>query len=672
LVAGGLVFLTGLLRGIPVTQMISTSVTLAASAIPEGLPVTITIALSAGVFRMAKKNALIRKLSALETLGRATVICTDKTGTLTKNEMTVKAIATIDRLWSVTGNGYEPIGTIAEMQPNEVAAASGVLLTTKQQEGIHDDPDLQRLFQISMLCNNSKLHQQEGQWLIKGDPTEGALLTMAAKAEMWLDQMQDWHRGTEVPFDSNTGKMSVVCRDTQTAEKNCFIFSKGSIETIIRHCASYQVNGEIRELTDEHKKLIMQQNEKLAADALRVLGFGYRPIADNEDENELGIDEKDMIYVGMVGMIDPPKPEIEDSIREAFELGVKPVMITGDHPITAIAIAKQLGIYDGSQMVLSGHELNRMTEEELNEVIDKIAIFARVTPEHKLRIVTAFQKNGHIVAMTGDGINDTPAIKQADVGIAMGQTGTEVTKRTAVMILKEDHFGSIIEGVKEGRTIIGNIRKALGCLLTGNLSEILVTAVAVIIGLPIPFVPIQILLMNLLTDALPAMVLAVNPGNKQKQTKRMDIVDKELYQKVITKGVLLGAGSLGLFAAALAFGAPIAVAQSVAFATLVSGQLIQTFSWRQEGSEETVRDLGKDRFLLGALGISWLSLLTVLYVPPVAAFFHTVPLPFKYWIPIMLVAGSVSILSKAVMSLISRNKMDESVKPGIVNLALTN
>jgi Ca2+-transporting ATPase len=358
-----------------------------------------------------------------------------------------------------------------------------------------------------------------------------------------------------------------------------------------------------------------------------------------------------MIYIGMVGMIDPPKPEIQQCIEEAVLLDVKPVMITGDHPITAIAIAKQLGIYDGSQAVVTGHELERLTDEEFIQKVNQVSIFARVTPEQKLRIVTTFQKCGHIVAMTGDGVNDTPAIKQADIGIAMGQTGIEVTKRTAVMILKEDHFGSIVEGVKEGRTIISNIRKALGCLLTGNLSEILVTSVAVIIGLPIPFIPIQILLMNLLTDAMPAMVLAVNPGNKQKQTKRMDIIDKELYQKVMIKGALLGIGSLSLFAASLAFGAPLAVAQSVAFATLVSGQLIQTFSWRQEGMDETVRDWGKDRFLISALGVSWLALLSVLYIPPVAAFFHTVPISFKYWIPIVLVAGSVTILSKGILSL---------------------
>jgi|GEM_PF-19740 len=652
LVAGGLVFMTGLLRGVPITQMITTSITLAASAIPEGLPVTITIALSAGIFRMAKKNALIRKLSSLETLGRTTIICTDKTGTLTKNEMTVKSLATVHRSWTVSGEGYEPVGAFAEVDP-EAAASSELLLKTQDAREIGEDPDVRRILQICLLCNNSKLEQENERWITKGDPTEGALLSLAAKTGKWNKDMTHWHRGMEIPFDSGTAKMSVVCRDTQAqTRQECYVFTKGAVETILRHSNRYQKNGDIFPLSEEQKQLILQQNEKLSSEALRVLAFAYRRIEEHEGED--GVDEKELIYVGMAGMMDPPKPEVEHSIREAVDLGVKPVMITGDHPITAIAIAKQLGIYSGREQVVTGHELERMPDDELERIVDQVSIFARVTPEHKLRIVTAFQKRGHIVAMTGDGVNDTPAIKQANVGIAMGRTGTEVTKETADMVLTEDQFETIVEGVKEGRTIIGNIRKALGCLLTGNLAEIIVTSTAVMMGLPIPLVPIQILLMNLLTDALPAMILAVNPGNKTKQTKRTDIVDKELYRKVITRGVLLGVGAIGLFAVSLASGAPVPVAQSMAFATLVAGQLIQTFSWRQEGSDETLRDWTKDRFLLGALGVSWLALLAALYVPPVAGFFHTAPLAIRHWVPILGVAGSISLLSKPILGLVTR------------------
>ncbi|WP_043890993.1 cation-translocating P-type ATPase [Paenibacillus sp. Aloe-11] len=655
LIVGGIVFAIGMLRGIPFPQIISTSITLAASAIPEGLPVTITIALSAGIFRMAKKNALIRKLSSLETLGRTTVICTDKTGTLTKNEMTVKALSTADRAWTVTGDGYEPTGALEELASEAAAAAE--LNNVESCEDPSTHPDLTRLLQICLLCNNSKLEQQEGQWLTKGDPTEGALLTLAAKNGLWLNDMTHWHRGHEIPFDSKTAKMSVVCKDVQ-AEQECYLFSKGAVETILRHCNRYQKNGEILPLSEEQKQHIVQQNEKFSAAALRVLAFAYRPLDESADDESID-DEHELIYVGLAGMMDPPKPEVEQNIQEAFALGLKPVMITGDHPITAIAIAKQLGINSDAQSVVTGHELDRLSDEELSQIVEQVSIFARVTPEHKLRIVTALQKRGQIVAMTGDGVNDTPAIKQANVGIAMGRTGTEVTKETADMVLTEDHFGTILEGVKEGRTIIGNIRKALGCLLTGNLAEIIVTSVAVMVGLPIPLVPIQILLMNLLTDALPAMVLAVNPGQKTKQQKRTDFIDKDLYRKVITRGVLLGLGSLGLFAASLAVGAPMPVAQSVAFATLVAGQLIQTFSWRQEGSEETVRDWTKDRFLIGALCISWLALLGALYIPPLTGFFHTARLPLKYWIPILGVAGSVSLLSKPILTLITKNQTSE-------------
>jgi len=507
--------------------------------------------------------------------------------------MTVKQIATIGRAWDVSGNGYDPEGGFREKTPTDNGFG---LPDSTEYESSATQPELQRILQIACLCNNSKLVQQGDIWSIQGDPTEGALLAMAFKGGVNPERMAHWHRSAEVPFDSGTGKMSVVCKDTSSGHA-CYIFSKGSVESILRRCSKYQQNGEVHPLTEQLRAGILEQSERLASSALHVLGFAYRELQADEHDQQADLDQRDMIYVGMAGMIDPPKADVRKSIEEALSLGVKPLMITGDHPITAIAIAEQIGFTDGSQpgQVLSGHELDRMSDEELEQSVDRASIFARMTPEHKLRIVSMLRKKGYIVAMTGDGVNDSPAIKQADVGIAMGRAGTEVSKATADIVLKEDHFGSIVDGVKEGRTIIGNIRKALGCLLTGNLAEILVTSVAVIAGMPIPLVPIQILLMNMLTDALPAMILAVNPGSKAKQTKRTDIVDKSLYRKVITRGVLLGAGSLGLFGLALASGQPVPVAQSVAFATLVAGQLIQAFSWRQEGTEQTVDDWSKDR-----------------------------------------------------------------------------
>lgn len=653
LVAGAVVFVTGLLRGVPVPQMISTSIALASSAIPEGLPVTITIALSAGIFRMAKKNALVRKLSALETLGRTTVICTDKTGTLTKNEMTVRAVATVTRAWTVTGDGYEPSGDIREMGEE---VASGAVSEYRDEENFSraaEDADLElrRILEIGILCNNSKLEHREGKWVVNGDPTEGALFSLAAKYGLHAEELNGWHRSLEVPFDSNTGKMSVVCKETRQ-DKDCYVFTKGAVEAVLRRCSRYQKNGKLFPLGEEEKRLIFKQNEKFSSEALRVLAFAYRPIG--AEPEEAGIDEQDLIYVGLVGMSDPPKPEVENGIRQALALGVKPVMITGDHPITAISIARQLGIYDGTQKVVSGHELNRMSDEELCGIVDGVSIFARVTPEHKLRIVTAYQSRGHIVAMTGDGVNDSPAIKQADVGIAMGESGTEVTKEAADIVLQQDHFGSIVEGVKEGRTIIGNIRKALGCLLTGNLAEIIVTSAAVMLGLPVPLIPVQILLMNLLTDALPAIVLAVRSGKDGSRSLPActDIADRPLYRKVVTRGSLLGLGSLGLYAASLAMGTPLAVAQSIAFATLVTGQLFQTFSWRQEGEGRShPRSWGEDRLLFGALGVSGAALLAALYVPSLSGFLHTAPLTLRQWLPVLAVAGSVSLLSKPLLAL---------------------
>jgi Ca2+-transporting ATPase len=625
-VAGAIVLAAGLLRGNTIRQMVPTSVALIASAIPEGLPVTITIALSAGIRRMSKRNAVMRKLSALETLGRVSVVCSDKTGTLTKNEMTVTRMATVHNQWKVIGEGY---------------STEGEIISNSNEDALHSE-ELHRMLSIGVLCNNSSLVEEEGRWTVKGDPTEGALLTVGAKGGVHIQQLSHWKRKREIPFDSYHGTMSVICHE-EGKENECFLMSKGSVEATLKRCVSYQHQGKIYPLTKEIKESILKQTETFAAEALRVLGFAYRPL----DENEACEEAKDenMIYVGMVGMIDPPKPEAAQAIREALKLDVKPVMITGDHPITAIAIGKQLGIYQEGDRVLTGGEINQLSDQELESLVPHVSIFARVSPEHKLRIVQAYQNTGQIVAMTGDGVNDAPAIKKADVGIAMGRTGTEVTKQTADMVLKEDHFGSIIEGVKEGRTIISNIRKAIGCLLTGNLAEIIVSSAAVIAGLPIPLVPIQILLMNLLTDALPAAVLAVNPGNKELVTEKQDIVDKQLYKKVAIRGCILGLGSLGLFASSLAMGASLPVARTMAFGTLVAGQLSQTFSWRQEKGQPFFEWI-RDKFFVGALGVSWLAFFSVIYIPGLSRLFHTAPLRFHQLLQVLLVGGTVSLLAK--------------------------
>ncbi|MFY4776581.1 HAD-IC family P-type ATPase [Metabacillus sp. RGM 3146] len=632
LVIGGIVFLAGLIRGIPLTNMMTTSLALTASAIPEGLPVTITIALTAGILRMAKKGSLTRKLSALETLGRVNVICSDKTGTLTKNEMTIKKMATLSQEFDVTGDGYCPEG--------EIKMGNG---------DNRSHQDLEQLLRIGFLCNNSSIIQENNRWIVKGDPTEGALLTVARKYPSLEKGLSEWTREYEVPFDSDRGMMTVACRETNE-HKNCYVLTKGSVEKIISCCKNVQVNGKKVPLTKKMRESILQQAEKYADDSLRVLGFAFRKLKQDEEcQNEM---ENDLTYIGMVGMIDPPKEDVKNCIQEARELGITPIMITGDHPITALAIAKQIGISSSFDQVLTGEQLNKLNDSEFEEKVDDIRIYARVTPNHKLRIVSILQKKGYIVAMTGDGVNDSLAIKKADVGIAMGRSGTELTKETSDIVLKEDHFGSIVDGVKEGRTIIGNIRKALGCLLCGNLAEIIVTSTAVIAGLPLPIVPIQILLMNLLTDALPAMVLAVNPGNKTKERKRQEIADKDLYKQVVIRGLLLGVGSLGLFVTSLSLGAPIAVAQTTAFAALVTGQLIQTFSWRQEGQTETVKDWTKDRFLIGALGVSALALLSSIYIPGLSTLFKTSAIPMTNWLPILLIGGTSAFLAKSIFKII--------------------
>jgi P-type Ca2+ transporter type 2C len=640
LIAGAVVGIAGFLRGMPPLELLVSTVTLAASAIPEGLPLTITIALTAGVMRMAKRKAVVRKLASLESLGRVTVICSDKTGTLTRNEMTVKEIVTLDDRLHVTGEGYEPDGKFLAAGDCEVAP-----------DALSED--VRRLMMIGLLCNNSRLEQQNGGLESIGDPTETALLTAAAKAGLSTGM---WTRHREIPFDSNTGSMSVVCQESEE-KPNCLLLTKGSPEAILKKCTHYQQGGNVHPLTDKVREQIHAENLHMAEQALRVLGYAYRELCEDEDVHQAKDDG--LIYVGLTGMIDPPKEDVAASIMEARRLGLKPVMITGDHPVTAKAIGLQLGIYHEGDRVLTGDELERLSPEELASLVKTTSVFARVSPEHKLRIVEAYQKGGEIVAMTGDGVNDAPAVRKADVGIAMGAKGTDLTKNTAGIVLMEDHFQAIVEGIKEGRTIIGNIRKAIGCLLTGNLAEVLVTAASVIVGLPMPLIPLQILLMNLLTDALPAMVLATDARPAQDTERHQDVVDKPLYRTVITRGVVLGLGALSVFALSLGAGLPLPTAQTMTFATLVAGQLVQTVSWRHMGTQQRTRSLAQDRSLLAAMGVSWLALAAAIYVPALQRVFITAPLALTHWATVLAVAGSVSAISSTLLRLQKPSSSDE-------------
>jgi magnesium-transporting ATPase (P-type) len=634
-IAAGVVAVAGLLRGIPPIELLISSVTLAASAIPEGLPLTITVALTAGALSMAKRRAVIKKLANLESLGRVTVICCDKTGTLTKNEMTVKEMVTVKNRIHVTGDGYQRTGQFYLSGQPDVAFP------------VLDDADVRQLLTIGMLCNNARIDSESTEPM--GDPTEAALLTVAEKAKMSQDV---WKRHREIPFDSATRSMSVICEEHQQANvvcedgsrlQRCTIFSKGAPEAILQKCTHYLVDGQVRPMTEEIRRQIREENVRMANQALRVLACAYRNVGDDEDP--LQVVDNDLIYVGLMGMMDPPKEGVAASIEEARRLGIKTVMMTGDHPITARAIGAQIGIFQPGDRILTGKELDQLSQDELDQLIAQTSIFARVSPEHKLRIVEAFQRTGEVVAMTGDGVNDAPAIRKADVGIAMGLKGTDITKGSAGIVLLEDHFHSIVDGVKSGRGIIGNIRKAMGCLLVGNLAEVLVTAVSIIIGLPMPLIPLQILLMNILTDAIPAMVLATGSHDDIPAKPYKDVIDRDLYRTIVIRGCVLGLGAVAVFASALAAGMPLPLAQTMTYASLVVGQLLQTVAWRKYGSEGRF-SLKKDRVLLTATVGSWLALAATIYVPALRAVFATAPLGLPHWGIVLAVTGALTWASQ--------------------------
>ncbi|MDI6905394.1 MAG: cation-translocating P-type ATPase [Candidatus Bathyarchaeia archaeon] len=513
----------GIIRGRGPLEMILWSISLAVAAVPEALPAVVTGALAVGMYRMARENSIVRRLPAVETLGCTSVICSDKTGTMTKGEMTVQRIYVNDKTLKVTGVGYEPQG--------EFLFEDKKLNPTKEKE-------LYTLLKGATLCNDAKLEKEEGKWVVKGDPTEGALVVAAAKAGLWKEEIEkEEPRINEIPFSSERKSMTTI---HEAHGKSKIAYMKGAPEIVLEKCKKVYTNGKVRKLTDEIRREILAVNEAMAIQALRNLGFAYQELPESTTSlNEE--DEKDFVFLGIMGMIDPPREEVKEAIYMCRKAGIKVVMVTGDHKLTAVAVAKELNLVGENEKeegrVLTGAELDKLSDEEFEKNVENVVIYARVSPEHKVRIVKALRKKGYICAMTGDGVNDAPALKMADIGVAMGITGTEVTKEASDMVLADDNFATIVRAVKEGREIYDNIKKYLTYLLRCNIMEILVLFIAMMLSpepeSAIALTTIQILWVNLTTDGLPALALGVDPGDPD----LMDRKPRDPKESVFTRDV---------------------------------------------------------------------------------------------------------------------------------------
>lgn len=565
-----LLFVLGLLRGMPFLELFMTAVSLAVAAVPEGLPTVVTVALALGVMRMSRRRALVRKLPAVETLGSTNVICTDKTGTLTVGEMTVRVLYVAGQTFEITGEGYGPDG--------EVRVAG-------KAADEHQTKLLREIANNLIGCNNAHLALEDGQWKVIGDPTEGAMLAAGHKAGVTEEQIErEMPKRHEIPFDSDRKRQSVI-RLLPDGRHRAFI--NGAPDLLLQRCTQIVAINGVRPLSDADRTEIAAQNIELAGQALRVLGSAYRDL-DATSPEQLKTDdvERDLVFVGLTGMYDPPRAEAKDAILKCRAAGIRVVMITGDHPHTATAIARELGIATGEELALSGAELDKLNDDELHQRVTQIAVYARVTAAHKLRIIRAWKASGAVVAMTGDGVNDAPAIKGADIGIAMGRSGTEVTKQAADMIVTDDNFASIVAAVEEGRGIYDNIRKTLQYLLAGNCGELLLMTAAIVMGLPMPLLALHLLWINLVTDGLPALCLATDPidPDVMKQPPRSQnerITDGGFLGTMFLTGLLTAGVSLAVYVYALKHES-LEMARTHAFAALVFAELLRAFGARSE------------------------------------------------------------------------------------------
>jgi len=639
-------------------------VALAVAAVPEGLPAVVTAVLSLGVQRMAKRNAIVRHLAAVETLGSANVIASDKTGTLTKNEMTVRVVVTASGRVSLGGTGYEPEG---EVRRDGGGAIDGSLHF-----------EFVRALAAADRANNAVLQERDGRWTVQGDPTEGALIVAARKAGLEAEALDArFARIAEVPFSSERKLMSTIHTDAERQER-LLALTKGAPDVLLARCSQELVGEEIGPLTAERRAEILQINEELAGEALRTLGVAFRSLPKDALKHEEADErvEQELVFLGLIGMIDPPREEAKHAVARAKAAGIRPMMITGDHPKTAAVIAKELGIV-GNGRAVTGAELEKMLDDALDQTVKEVSVYARVNPEHKLRIVKALQRGGATVAMTGDGVNDAPALKTADIGVAMGITGTDVSKEAADMVLADDNFATIVAAVEEGRSIFSNIRKFLRYLLSSNIGEVMTMFFGVLLadligltaeggGLLLPLLATQILWINLVTDGAPALALGVDPAaagvmNEPPRSRDERVITRSMWAGIFFVGAIMAAGTLLVLDASLPGGliegaGSMRYAQTMTFTTLMMFQIFNVFNARSD-ERSAFSGLFHNHWLWGAILLSLLLQVAVVYIPFLQQAFSTVSLSYGDWLRCAAVASSVlwlRELSKVITRATSR------------------
>jgi P-type Ca2+ transporter type 2C len=624
-------------------------VALAVAAVPEGLPAVVTAVLSLGVQRMAKRRAIVRHLAAVETLGSANVIASDKTGTLTKNEMTVRRVITASGRVSIDGTGYSPEGAVRRDGGGTIDGALRF--------------ELVRALAAADRANNAVLQERDGRWTVQGDPTEGALIVAARKAGLEVEALgARLARIAEVPFSSERKLMSTIHTDREREER-LLALTKGAPDVLLARCSEELVGAEMRPLTPERRTEILETNEELAGAALRTLGVAFRSLpkdAFKRDEVDERV-ERDLVFLGLIGMIDPPREQAKAAVARAKGAGIRPMMITGDHPKTAAVIASELGIVENGRAI-TGAELEKMPDETLDRTVREVSVYARVNPEHKLRIVKALQREGSTVAMTGDGVNDAPALKTADIGVAMGITGTDVSKQAADMVLADDNFATIVAAVEEGRAIFSNIRKFLRYLLSSNIGEVLTMFFGVLLadriglraegggGVVLPLLATQILWVNLVTDGAPALALGVDPSEEGVMTKPPrprgeGVITRSIWAGIFFVDVVTAAGTLLVLDWSLPGGlvegsGDMRYAQTMAFTTVVFFSLFTVFNARSD-ERSAFEGLFSNRWLWGAVLLSLLMQAAVIYVPFLQQAFSTVALGAADWLRCAAVASSV-------------------------------